>query len=263
MAITRKSQAEIAKMRSAGRIVAEVLALVEGAIRPGASTAEIDALADRHIREAGGIPSFVGYIGGRRYNPDDPRAYRWATCISIDHEIVHGIPGDRELVAGQVVSVDVGVIWHDWNGDGARSFICGGPEAATPGTAGLVEATRLAMMAGIAAARPGNHVGDIGAAVEDIATERGYGVVRGYTGHGIGRDMHEDPAVPNFRARDRGIRLEPGHCLAIEPMFTLGHEETALMPDRWTVVTVDGSLAAHFEHTVAITADGPEILTRV
>jgi len=119
------------------------------------------------------------------------------------------------------------------------------------------------MMAGIKAARPGSHVGAIGAAVEDIARERGYGVVRGYTGHGIGRDMHEDPAVPNFRSRDKGIVLEPGHCLAIEPMFTLGHEETAVMPDRWTVVTVDGSLAAHFEHTIAITPDGPEILTRV
>src|SRR4029079_8521215 len=121
-------------------------------------------------------------------------------------------------------------------GAGGVGFTAGGPDAATPAPAGLVEATRLAMMAGIAAARAGNHVGDIGAAVEDIATERGYGVVRGYTGHGIGRDMHEDPAVPNFRTRARGIRLEPGDCLSIEPMFTMGHEETALMPDRWTVV---------------------------
>jgi methionyl aminopeptidase len=263
MAITRKSKAEIAKMRSAGRIVAEVLALVEESLRPGCSTAELDALADRHIRSAGGIPSFVDYVGRRRYDASDPRAYRWATCISVDHEVVHGIPGDRELRAGQVVSVDVGVIWQDWNGDGARTFICGGPETASAAVRGLVETTRLGVMAGIAAARPGGHVGDIGGAVEDVAREHGYGVVRGYTGHGIGRDMHEDPAVFNFRRRDRGIRLEPGHCLAIEPMFTLGHEETALMPDGWTVVTVDGSLAAHFEHTVAITADGPEILTRV
>jgi len=263
MAITLKSQAEIAKMRSAGRIVAEVLALAEQAIRPGASTAEVDGLAERHIRAAGGIPSFIGYLGGRRYAPDDPRAYRWATCISIDNEIVHGIPGDRELQSGQVVSVDVGVIYRDWNGDGARSFICGGTDAATPATAGLIESTRLAMMAGIAAATPGNHVRDIGGAVEDIALERGYGVVRGYTGHGIGRDMHEDPAVPNFRGRDKGIQLRPGHCLAIEPMFTLGSEETALLPDRWTVVTVDGSLAAHFEHTIAVTSDGADILTRV
>jgi methionyl aminopeptidase len=262
MAITLKSQAEIAKMRSAGRIVAEVLALVEDAVRPGASTAELDALADRHIRSSGGVPSFVGYLGGRRYDPGNPRAYRSATCISIDHEIVHGIPGDRELQAGQVVSVDVGVIWHDWNADGARSFICGGPDAAPVAVRSLVESTRLAMMAGIGAAMPGSHLGDIGAAVEDVAQGHGFGVVRGYTGHGIGRDMHEDPAVPNFRARDRGIRLRPGHCLAIEPMFTLGREETALMPDGWTVVTVDGSLAAHFEHTIAVTPDGPEILTR-
>jgi methionyl aminopeptidase len=263
MAITLKSQAEIAKMRSAGRIVAEVLALAEQAIVPGASTAEIDNVAERHIRAAGGIPSFLGYLGGRRYDPRDARAYRWATCISIDHEIVHGIPGDRELRPGQVVSVDVGVIYQDWNGDGARSFICGGAGAATPATAGLVEATRIGMMAGIAAATPGKRIGDIGAAVESIATDRGYGIIRGYTGHGIGRDMHEDPPVPNFRARDRGITLRPGHCLAIEPMFTLGGEATAVLPDRWTVVTVDGSLAAHFEHTIAVTADGPEILTRV
>ncbi|MEO5965162.1 MAG: type I methionyl aminopeptidase [Candidatus Limnocylindrales bacterium] len=263
MTITIKSQAELAKMRSAGRIVAEVLALVEEALVPGVSTAELDRLAEAHIRASGGTPSFLGYLGGRRYNLRDPRAYRNATCISIDHEIVHGIPGDRELKAGQIVSVDVGVIYQEWNGDGARSFICGGPQAGTPAAVALVEATRLSMMAGIAAARPGNHVEDIGIAVEAIAKDRGYGVVRGYTGHGIGRDMHEDPSVPNFRSGWKGIKLKPGICLAIEPMFTVGHEETALQPDGWTVVTVDRSLAAHFEHTVAVTSDGPEILTKV
>jgi methionyl aminopeptidase len=261
--ITSKSTAEIAKMRSAGRIVAEVLALVEESLRPGMSTAELDRLAEGHIRAAGGIPSFLGYLGGRRYDPKDPHAYPASTCISIDHEIVHGIPGDREMKAGQIVSVDVGVIYGGWNGDGARSFICGGPEAGRPEAVALVEATRLALMAGIAAARPGHHIEDIGAAVEDVAVQHGYGIVRGYTGHGIGSFMHEDPSVPNFRTGRKGPKLSPKLCLAIEPMFMIGHEETATLGDGWTVVTVDHSLAAHFEHTIAITADGAEILTTV
>lgn len=261
--IKRHSQADIAKMRSAGRIVAEVLALVEETLEPGISTAELDRLAERHIRSSGGIPSFLNYIGGRRYDPRDPRAYKATTCISIDHEIVHGIPGDREIRAGQIVSVDVGVIWNEWHGDGARSFICGGPEAGTPEAVRLVETTRLGLMAGIAAAQPGHHIDDIGAAVEAIAVEAGYGIVRGYTGHGIGTSMHDDPSVPNFRTGRPGARLEPGLCLAIEPMFMIGAEDTETLADGWTVVTVDRSLAAHFEHTIAVTAAGPEILTRV
>jgi methionyl aminopeptidase len=261
--IKRHSQADIARMRSAGRIVAEVLALVEESLEPGVSTAELDRLAERHIRDAGGVPSFLDYIGGRRYDPRDPRAYKASTCISIDAEIVHGIPGDREVRAGQIVSVDVGVIYRDWHGDGARSFICGGTAAGTPQAVRLVETTRLGLMAGIAAARPGNHIEDIGAAVEDIATGAGYGIVRGYTGHGIGTSMHEDPSVPNFRTGRPGAKLEPGLCLAIEPMFTIGDEDTETLADGWTVVTVDRSLAAHFEHTIAITAEGAEILTRV
>jgi methionyl aminopeptidase len=261
--IKRHAKSDIARMRSAGRIVAEVLALVEEHLEPGISTAEIDRLAERHIRASKGIPSFLGYLGGRRYDIRDPHAYKATTCISIDHEIVHGIPGDREVQAGQIVSVDVGVIYDGWHGDGARSFICGGDAAARPEAVRLVESTRLGLMAGIAAARPGNHIGDIGAAVEDIAIERGYGIVRGYTGHGIGTNMHDDPSVPNFRTGRPGAKLETGLCLAIEPMFMIGSEETAVLPDGWTVVTADGSLAAHFEHTIAITADGPEILTTV
>jgi methionyl aminopeptidase len=261
--IKRHAKSDIARMRSAGRIVAEVLALVEERLEPGISTAEIDRLAERHIRAAKGIPSFLGYLGGRRYDIRDPRAYKATTCISIDHEIVHGIPGDRVIRAGQIVSVDVGVIYDGWHGDGARSFICGGDAAGTPEAVRLVESTRLGLMAGIAAARPGNHIGDIGAAVEDVALERGYGIVRGYTGHGIGTNMHDDPSVPNFRTGRPGAKLETGLCLAIEPMFMIGSEETAVLPDGWTVVTADGSLAAHFEHTIAITADGPEILTTV
>jgi methionyl aminopeptidase len=261
MPITRKSKAEIAKMRSAGRVVAEVLALIEEELRPGVSTAELDRLAERHIRASGGTPSFLHYLGGRRYDHRDPHAYPASTCISIDDEIVHGIPGDREVRAGQIVSVDVGVIYDGWHGDGARSFICGGDAAGTPAATALVASTRLALMAGIAAAVPGNRIGHISAAVEDIATAGGYGIVRQYVGHGIGTAMHEDPQVPNFRSRSNGIELAPGICLAIEPMLTLGSEATRTLDDNWTVVTGDGSLAAHFEHTIAITANGPEILT--
>lgn len=261
--ITRKSKAEIERMRVAGRIVAEVHALIESELRPGVSTADLDRLAEQHIRRAGGIPSFLHYLGGRRYDPNHPNRYPASTCISIDHEIVHGIPGDREVRAGQLVSVDVGVIHDGWHGDGARTFVCGGPEAAAPEARQLVEATRLALMAGIAAAVPGNHIGDISAAVEDVALPHGYGIVRQYVGHGIGTSMHEDPQVPNFRSSSRGMKLAPGICLAIEPMFTLGTEATATLDDGWTVVTLDGSLAAHFEHTIAITEHGPDILTRV
>jgi methionyl aminopeptidase len=261
MHITLKSKAEIARMRAAGRIVAEVLALVEESLRPGVSTAELDRLAERHIRAAKGVPSFLNYLGGRRYDARDPHAYPASTCISIDNEIVHGIPGDREVRAGQLVSVDVGVIYDEWHGDGARTFICGGPEAAPAAARGLVDATRLSLMAGIRAATPGNFIADISAAVEDVATPGGYGIVRQYVGHGIGTSMHEDPQVPNFRSRSKGIRLEPGLCLAIEPMLTLGSEATETLDDGWTVVTWDGSLAAHFEHTIAVTAEGPEILT--
>lgn len=261
--ITRKSRAEIAKMRSAGRIVAEVLALMEEHLLPGVSTAELDRVAERHIRAAGGVPSFLGYLGGRRYDPRDPHAYPASTCISIDDEIVHGIPGDRPIKAGQIVSVDVGVIYDGWHGDGARTFVCGGDGAGSPEAVRLVQTTRLALMAGIAAAHAGHRIGHISAAVEDVATPAGFGIVRQYVGHGIGTSMHEDPQVPNFRSRTPGVELAVGHCLAIEPMLTLGSEATETLPDNWTVVTHDGSLAAHFEHTIAVTANGPEILTTV
>jgi methionyl aminopeptidase len=265
MEITRKSAAEVAKMRSAGRIVAEVLALVEESLAPGISTAEIDRLAERHIRASGGVPSFLGYLGGRRYDASHPHAYKATTCISIDHEIVHGIPGNREIKRGQVVSVDVGVIYDGWNGDGARTFICGGREAGTAEALALIDATRLGLMAGIAAAQPGHRVADIGAAVEAIGHEGGYGIVRGYGGHGIGQLMHEDPSVLNFATDypDARVKLEPGMCLAIEPMFMVGGEKTKTLKDGWTVVTADHSLAAHFEHTITIHPEGPEILTKV
>ena len=254
--VTRKSPREIDRMRRAGRIVAEVLALVESELKPGVTTDHLDRLAERHIRSSGATPSFKGYPGGNPRNP-----FPASICVSIDDEVVHGIPGDRALREGQVVKVDAGAIWEGWHGDAARTFVVG--SAPANGAARLIEATQLAMMAGIAAAVPGARIGDVAAAIEDVAKPHGYGVVRQFVGHGIGTRMHEDPQVPNFRSGAKGMQLVPGICLAIEPMFTLGTHEVALRPDGWTVVTADGSLAAHFEHTIAVTDQGPEILTRV
>jgi methionyl aminopeptidase len=251
--VTRKSKDEIARMRKAGRLVAEVLALVESELKPGVTTGYLDQLAERHIRAAGAVPSFKGY--GDRRNP-----FPASLCVSIDDEVVHGIPGNRQIRDGQVVSVDAGAIVEGWHGDAARTFVVGdrGPEVTR-----LVDTTRLAMMAGIAAAVPGARIGDISAAIEDVAKPAGYGVVRQFVGHGIGTEMHQDPQVPNYRAGPRGIELQPGICLAIEPMLTLGGYEVAVKPDGWTVVTRDGSLAAHFEHTIAVTENGPQILTTI
>jgi methionyl aminopeptidase len=251
--VTRKSREEIANMRRAGRVVAETLALVESELKAGVSTAHLDQVAERYIRKSGATPSFKGYRVSRR----DP-VFPSSLCISIDDEVVHGIPGDRELREGQVVSVDVGAIVDGWHGDAARTFVVG---RVAPEVEDLVRTTRLAMMAGIAAALPGNRIGDISAAIEDVAIGAGYGVVRPFVGHGIGTEMHEQPQVPNFRTGSRGIELKPGICLAIEPMLTLGSPDVWLMPDAWTVTTRDGSLAAHFEHSIAVTEHGPEILT--
>ena len=251
--VTRKSRSEIDRMRQAGVIVAEVLDLVEGELKPGVSTAHLDRLAERHIRKAGAVPSFLDYPG---VNPRRP--FPGSICVSIDDEIVHGIPGERTIRDGQIVSVDAGAIVDGWHGDGARTFYVGTPPQEI---AELIDTTRSAMMAGIAAALPGNYIADISAAVEDAATPRGYGIIRQFVGHGIGTAMHEEPQVPNFRSGRKRLRLEPGICLAIEPMFTLGTHETRILPDDWTVVTRDGSLAAHFEHSIAITDNGPLILT--
>ena len=247
--VTRKSRQEVEQMRRAGRIVAEVLALVESELKPGVSTAHLDRIAEQYIRKEGAVPSFKGYHG-----------YPASLCISIDEEVVHGIPGDRAIRDGQIVSIDAGAIYQGWHGDGARTFIIGDPD---PESQRLVTTTRTAMMAGIAAAVPGNRIGDIAGAVEDVASGGGYGIVRQYVGHGIGTAMHEEPQVPNFRSGNRGMQLVPGICLAIEPMLTAGDPEVETRPDGWTVVTRDGSRAAHFEHTITITEQGPKILTTV
>jgi methionyl aminopeptidase len=251
--VTRKSRAEIERMRRAGRIVAEVLALVERELKPGVSTAHLDRLAEAHIRDAGATPSFKGYPG---INPRRP--FPASLCISLDDEIVHGIPGERTIREGQIVSVDAGAIVDGWHGDAARTFFVGVPPEPIRA---LIDTTRDAMMAGIAAAVPGNHIEDISAAVEDVARPLGFGIIRQFVGHGIGTEMHEEPQVPNYRTGRRGRKLEPGLCLAIEPMFTLGDYRAHVLDDDWTVSTIDGSLAAHFEDSIAVTDSGPEILT--
>ncbi len=234
-------------MRRAGRVVADVLALMEDNLRPGITTARLDAIAEEYIRKAGAKPSFKGYKG-----------FPASICVSIDSEVVHGIPGKRVIEEGQVVSVDAGAIWQGYHGDGARTFYVGTP---TADAARLIETTRLALMAGIAAAVPGVDLDEVSGAVEDVAVEGRCDIVRPYVGHGIGTKMHEDLQVPNYRTGSRGIELVPGICMAIEPMLTLGSAEVETLDDGWTVVTSDNSLAAHFEHTIAVTEDGPVILT--
>jgi methionyl aminopeptidase len=231
--------------------VADVLDRLGSEIRPGVTTLELDTIAEEMIRAAGGTPSFLGVPGHK-----DP--YEHSICVSIDHEVVHGIPSRRRLEEGQVVSIDAGAIIDGWHGDAARSFLIG---RVSEDARLLVERTREAMYAGIAAAQPGNHLSDISAAIEDVAVAAGYGIVRSFVGHGIGTEMHEEPQVMNFRTGVRGRPIEPGLCLAIEPMFTLGSHEVEVQPDGWTVVTRDGQLAAHWEHSIAVTEDGPRILT--
>jgi methionyl aminopeptidase len=216
------------------------------------TTLELDRIAEDMIRSAGGIPSFIGVPG--RIAP-----YRHSLCVSVDDEIVHGVPGSRRIHDGQLVSIDAGAIVDGWHGDGARTYIVGNvPERAR----NLVRATEQAMYAGIAAALPGNYLSDISAAIEDVAREHGYGVIRAFVGHGIGTEMHEEPQVTNYRTGTKGRRIEPGLCLAIEPMFTLGSYGVRIRDDGWTVVTADGTLAAHWEHSIAVMPDGPRILTR-
>ncbi len=249
--VTLKSRSQIGRMEVAGRLVADVLDAVGSAVRPGVTTLELDQIAEQLIRSKGGIPSFIG-------EPGSIAPYRHSLCISIDSEVVHGVPGKRRLVEGQVVSVDAGAIVDGWHGDAARTYLVGD---VAPGIRQLVSETRRAMLAGIAAARPGAYLGDISAAIEDVALAHGYGVVRAFVGHGIGTEMHEEPQVTNYRTTNRGRRIEPGLCLAIEPMFTLGGDDVRVRADGWTVETIDGSIAAHWEHSMAVTEDGPRILT--
>jgi len=250
-AVTIKRASEIERMRAAGEILAAILDVLRAELRPGVTTGDLDAIAERMIRDAGAIPSFTGYGS----NPPFPGAI----CASINDEVVHGIPSPaRRLADGDVVSIDIGCILDGWHADCARTWTIG---PVPPEVSELIDATRRGMEAGIAAALPGNRLGDIGHAIESMAATGGYGIVRPFVGHGIGQSMHEEPQVPNYGRPGTGMLIEAGMCFAIEPMYTLGGDEVFVADDNWTVRTVDGSLAAHFENTIAVTDDGPRLLT--
>ena len=249
--IIRKSPEELDRMRTAGRIVAGTIDAVLEGVRPGRSTLDLDKVAERYIRDQGAIPSFKGYRG----------TYPASICASIDAEIVHGIPSaTRTLREGMVLSLDFGAIWEGYHADAAVTVFVGG-QPPSEEAAKLAKETERALYAAIDAIRPGGRLSDIGHAVEQVADEAGLGVIREYGGHGIGRKLHEDPFIQNWGPPGRGPELRPGLTVAIEPMFTLGGERTRVLADGWTVVTTDGSIAAHWEHTVAVTEDGVEILT--
>ena len=247
--IQLKSQREIDVMARGGRILAEAVALMEKTVKPGISTQDLDKIAEDFIRSHdGAVPSFKGL-----YN------FPASICTSINNEIVHGIPSrKRVLVEGDIVSVDVGVKFEGYHTDSATTVPVG---EITPESQRLLNATREALDAGVDAARNGNHLGDIGAAVQTVVEKAGFSVVRDLVGHGIGSGFHEEPQVPNYGKPKRGLRLVPGLTIAIEPMVNIGKSGIRTMPDRWTVVTIDGSRSAHFEHTVAITENGPRVLT--
>ena len=246
--IVLKTGRELKIMREACRIAAGALQVAGKAVEPGVTTAEIDKLAEDYIRSQGGVPNFKNYEG-----------YPATACISINNEVIHGIPtSKRVLKAGDIVSIDLGAKFDGYHGDNAATFACGdiSPEAKR-----LMDTTRESLYEGIAVAVAGGRIGDIGNAVQSYVEARGYSVVRQFVGHGIGTSLHEAPEVPNFGTAGRGIRLMPGMTLAIEPMINAGKSDVKIMPDGWTVLTKDGSLSAHFEHTVVITADGPKIMT--
>jgi methionyl aminopeptidase len=245
-----KTAHEIELMRGAGLVVAGAIAAVRAAVRPGVSTGELDAIAEDHIRTAGAVPSFLGYHG-----------FTGSICASINNEIVHGIPDpERTLAEGDNISIDCGAILQGWHGDSAVTVTVGPPSAED---AALIDVTERSMWAGLARAVAGGRLTDISAAVERVvvAEEHPYGIVDHYGGHGIGTEMHQDPHVLNYGRPGRGPKLVPGLALAIEPMVTVGDPATVELEDGWTVVTKDGSRAAHFEHTVAITPEGPWVLT--
>lgn len=249
MAIVCKSRAEIEKMRRSGHIVREVLEHVRGLVAPGVSTMDLERAAEKKIEEAGAKPAFKGYFD-----------YPCVLCTSINQEIVHGIPSEkRVLKAGDIVSIDCGVVLDGYYGDAAITVPI---VEVSPELTKLLEITEASLYRGIEAARVGNTVGDVGAAVQELVEANGFSVVREFVGHGIGTRLHEEPQVPNFGTRGHGARLREGMVLAIEPMVNFGKPGTRLLSDKWTAVTEDGSHSAHFEHCVAVTEDGPLILTR-
>jgi len=247
MAIIRKSAAELAQMGRAAGVVAETLELVGEHIRAGVTTQDLDELAEEFIRSHGGVPTFKGY-----------RGYPASICTSPNAMVVHGIPGPYELADGDVLSVDVGVTLDGFVGDSAYTFPVG---EISPDAQRLLDACQAALAAGIEQARPGNHLSDIGHAVQTVTEDAGFSVVRSLVGHGVGRQMHEDPQIPNFGEPGHGPVLQPGMTLAIEPMINAGSPDVFVADDRWSISTNDGSLSAHFEHTVAVTDGEARILT--
>ena len=247
--IVLKTSRELAKMREAGRISALALQAGGKAVQPGASTWEIDQEIRRFIEKCGAKPNFLGYGG-----------FPGSACISVNHVVIHGIPSKKIILKhGDIVSIDTGAMIDGYNGDNAYTVACGDISKEAQA---LLDATRESLYEGIAMAQPGNRIGDIGSAVQRYVEARGYSVVRDFVGHGVGTSLHEDPSVPNYGKPGRGVRLTPGMVIAIEPMINAGTKSVRVLEDGWTTVTTDGSLSAHFEHTVAITPDGPVILTR-
>jgi len=246
--IELKSEKDLVHMRRAGKLAGQVLFELGKAVAPGVSTKQLDKIAEKFIRDAGAVPTFLGY-----------RGYTACICSSVNEEVVHGIPNAKAVLKeGDIVSLDVGVTFEGFVGDTAATFAVG---KISKDRQALIDATRDSLDAGIAKMKAGQRLGDVSHAVQALSEARGFGVVRDYVGHGIGRQMHEDPAVPNYGPAGTGLRLEAGLVLAIEPMLTAGHWKVKTLDDGWTVVTADGKDAAHFEHTVAVTANGPEILT--
>ncbi len=247
--IIYKSRDEIARMRRAGRIVAGTIERVLAEVRPGIPTARLDAVAEAYIRERGALPSFKGY-----------RGFPASICVSLNHEVVHGIPSPRRILReGDVLSLDFGAIWDGYHADSAVTVFVG--DSPSSEAEKLVRVTEEALEAAIARIRPGARLSDVSHAVQEVVEGAGFSVVREYVGHGIGRSLHEDPQVPNYGPPGRGPELRPGLVLAVEPMVNAGGWETRVLADGWTVVTADGSLSAHFEHTIAVTEDGHEVLT--
>ena len=245
--ITIKSPQELDLMRQAGEIVGETLNLLKRSVEPGMTTRDLDRIAFKEITRRGATPTFKGY-----------RGFPATICASVNEEIVHGIPSKRVIKEGDIIKVDVGATYKGLIGDAAVTIPVG--QIAAP-LLELMQDTRQGLEAGIRAAVPGARIGDIGAAIQAYGESRGYGVVREFVGHGVGRFLHEDPQVPNYGEPGRGPLLRAGMCIAIEPMFNLGDWRTKIMDDQWTVVTADGKLSSHFEHSIAITEQGPEILT--
>lgn len=252
--IVLKTDAEIAKMREAGRILAGLLTELAALAKPGVTTRQMEEVADLRIREAGCVATFRGQPGMVAHAPPYPAA----TCISVNEQVIHGIPSDRVLQDGDLVSVDCGVTWRGWIADAAVSVVVG---QGTPEVRRLVDTTRRSLEEAVRKVRAGNHLGDVSFAVQQWAMAEGFGVVREFCGHGVGKNLHEDPPIPNYGTPGSGPVLRPGMTLAIEPMITMGTHQVTVKRDGWTVVTKDGKQAAHFEHTVRVTDGDPEILT--